>query len=117
MSTPNNSLFMEVVQQHERDWGNEPYPHRPSLTELLAAPIVIMWVEMSAKARENAPSRFRLACYQSPEQIHEELYTALVLDKPTNVPNRKIARVFVKQQPVKIVGVRLLFENEAKKSR
>jgi len=35
--------FMDMVQQHERQWGTEQYPRRPSLHSLMTSPVVVFW--------------------------------------------------------------------------
>jgi len=35
--------FLELVQLHERKWGDRAYPGRPSLSEIISAEFVIVW--------------------------------------------------------------------------
>src|SRR5260221_4560132 len=41
MNTP--ATFIELVELHERKWGTQAYPGRPSLQALMTAPIVALW--------------------------------------------------------------------------
>ena len=106
------SLFLEVIQEHERKWGTEQYPNRSTLAELLSAPIVIGWVEPLAGKNPTSGStsaRMQLKAYQDADQVNAELYNMVMLSSKTVVPFRKIAQVYVKQQPVTIEGLRLMF--------
>lgn len=109
------SLFLEVIQEHERKWGTEQYPNRSTLAALLSAPIVIGWVEPliskfpTAASAVSAPARMQLKAYQDADQVNAELYNMLMLSSKVAVPFRKIAQVYVKQQPVTVEGLRLIF--------
>ncbi|MBO9310294.1 MAG: hypothetical protein J7551_10995 [Chloroflexi bacterium] len=119
--------FMELVQLHEREWGTELYPDRPSLAELLSAPIVAMWTSDAArypvpaersKVRQvqvsipevNPAKRFMLSVHQSLEELDPLLLAMVVAGKAAPTANRKLLRLFIGQKPVKILGVRLLLE-------
>ncbi|PJF37024.1 MAG: hypothetical protein CUN49_02420 [Candidatus Thermofonsia Clade 1 bacterium] len=115
--------FMELVQLHEREWGTEMYPHRPSLAELLNAPIVAMWASevprsiassgrsVPRQLSENRPyGRFMLSVHQRLEELDPILSALIVAGKTAPFPNRKLLRLFVQQKPVRILGVRLLLD-------
>jgi len=50
-SDDKQETFIDLVQAHERTWGTQSYPDRPSLAELLSAPIVAWW--KAAKADDD----------------------------------------------------------------
>jgi hypothetical protein len=110
---PHELAFTELIQLHERMWGNEHYPERPTLAQLLEGPIVVMWVDMNPPRRKlpsehSAESYFTFAVYRDATALSEALMSALLLGKPASRTNRRISRVFLHQKPVKITGVRLL---------
>lgn len=115
--------FMELVQLHERQWGTELYPDRPSLAELLSAPIVAMWTSDATRyttlsgrgtprytPEVNTPSRFMLSVHQRLEELDPLLLAMVVAGKVAPSANRKLVRLFIDQKPIKILGVRLLLE-------
>ncbi len=104
--------FMELVQLHEREWGTEPYPQRPSLADLLNAPIVAVWTEPLARsvAQTRLPSRFTLSVHQRLEDLDLLALAVVVAGRPNPFGNRKLLYLFIEKRPVKIVGVRLLIE-------
>jgi hypothetical protein len=117
--------FMELVQLHEREWGTELYPDRPSLAELLSAPIVAMWTSDAVrypvssergKVRQvqvsevNPSRRFMLSVHQRLEELDPLLLAMVVAGKAAPTANRKLVRLFIGQKPIKILGVRLLLE-------
>jgi len=115
--------FMELVQLHEREWGTELYPNRPSLAELLSAPIVAMWTSDAARyttlsgrgvprytPEVNPSSRFMLSVHQRLEELDPLLLAMVVAGKAGPTANRKLVRLFIGQKPIKILGVRLLLE-------
>lgn len=116
--------FMELVQLHEREWGTEIYPNRPSLADLLSAPIVAMWMGDAPRptplsgrggigrlaVETTLPRRFLLSVHQRLEELDPLLLSMVVAGKPSPVANRKLLRLFVGQKPIKILGVRLLLD-------
>ncbi len=113
--------FLELVQLHERTWGTEQYPGRPTLAQLLEGPIVVMWVEGPRPNARPTPKRitiedtaregrFTLAVYQNGEELNEALLSLIFAGHVTDKPCQKIARVFANQKPATITGVKLLTE-------
>jgi hypothetical protein len=115
----NGMAFLELVQLHERTWGTEQYTGRPSLAELIAGPIVVMWVEVTRPAAKPAPKRitsediaregrFTLAVYQNAEELNEALLSIIFASHVSDRPCRKIAKIFANQKPTTVTGVKLL---------
>ncbi len=116
--------FMELVQLHEREWGTELYPNRPSLADLLNAPIVAMWTGDAPRpaalsgrggigrltVETTLPQRFLLSVHQRLEELDPLLLSMVVAGKPSPATNRKLLRLFVGQKPIKVLGVRLLLD-------
>lgn len=99
---------MELVQHHERVWGQEQYPNRPSLHELISAPIVAMWAKVSIldpkKTAQNLETNQRpmLTAHQNWEEIDEMLTSIVLLGNTSPVANWKLSRVYLNQQAVKV---------------
>jgi hypothetical protein len=115
--------FMELLQIHEREWGTEMYPNRPSLADLLNAPIVAVWtgepVQPSAANMRTKPrhlldhqtsQRFMLSVHRRLEELDPLILAMIVASKPSSIHHRKLLYLFVQKKPVKILGVRLLLE-------
>jgi hypothetical protein len=104
--------FMELVQLHERMWGTEAYPNRPSLADLLNGPIVVMWVDTHPANRKRAEGgverSFTFAVYADAKALSAALLDVIMLDRRTVQSSPNIARIFLNQKPVEIMGVRLL---------
>jgi len=88
---------MEIVQLHERKWGDTQYPGRPTLADLMKFPIVVMW---------RIDKRFILSAHQSPDEVHDLALKALTgkLDD-----SRKLEQIFVNHQPI-VFGIRIVSE-------
>jgi hypothetical protein len=115
----NDMAFLELVQLHERTWGTEQYTGRPSLAQLIAGPIVVMWVEVARPNTRPMPKRitledgaregrFTLAVYQNAEELNEALLSIIFASHVSDKPCRKIAKIFANQKPTVVSGVKLL---------
>lgn len=109
-------MFMEIVQQHERLWGMEQYPDRPTLTQLIASPIVVMWYNTQAEATLSAApdhkpvvasqtssrdGRLILTCHQNAQELNDLLTRMHTGTGGNAVHMRKISHIFVNQKLVK----------------
>ena len=102
MST--NHLFMELVQTHERGWGTEQYPGRASLTDLLQRPVVVFWTGDD----KTGKGRFTVSVHDHVEELQSVLLNMILASKVTASTNRRLSRIFVKQKPVTIKGIKLI---------
>ncbi len=109
----NNTVFMEFVQLHERQWGLEQYPGRPSLAQLVQYPIVAMWIvyEKRAPATKRVTSapdadmnRFMLTAHQNYEELDQLATSVLLSGSNSPASNWKLVRLFVEQKPVKVIA-------------
>ena len=102
MST--NDVHMQLVESHERTWGTESYPGRPTLSDLLRRPVVAFWSgdDKSGKARLTA------SVHDQVEELNDILLGLVIAGKTTPSSNRRLARLFVKQKPVKVHGLKLI---------
>jgi hypothetical protein len=111
--------FIDLVQAHERQWGTELYTDRPSLADLLAAPIVAWWMPVrGSTGRVDPPTRRRESSPQEEPprlmaSVHQDIaeldkYAArLLLHSRNEPPDRRLAMVYIDQKKALIRGVRL----------
>jgi hypothetical protein len=100
--------FMELVQLHERTWGLEQYPGRPTLAQLISVPVVVMWSTEARSAAESVPSKFLLTAHQSVDELNELVLGMVVSSKVVPDSKRRIFKIFVRQKPIEIRGVQLI---------
>lgn len=106
-----NSHFTELVQAHERGWGTEQYPDRPSLADLLNRPVVVFWTGDD----KTGKGRFTISVHNQVEELHTILLNMILASKQTPSSNRRLSRIFVKQKPVTVKEIKLvLSESDSK---
>lgn len=99
-----NNKFMEYVQEHERAWGTDEYPARPTLADILAAPVVAFWLPTKGRdKREFVTVHGQLANIKS-YLLH------LVLNTSEDLPDRRLIRVFYQQKLAIIKAVNVEFD-------
>lgn len=92
------------IQLHERAWGQDRYPNRPSLEQMLKAPVLAFWYP--AKRGET---RHKVSIHESLKDLNTYA-THLLLHSKIEQPQQRLARLFVDGRPVRIRGVRILIE-------
>src|SRR5690348_5584184 len=95
---------MELVQTHERGWGTEQYPERPSLADLLNRPVVVFWTGDD----KTGKGRFTISVHDDVDQLQTILLNMILASKQSMSSNRRLSRIFVKQKPVTIKGLKLM---------
>ena len=111
-----NPAFLELVQLHERTWGTETYPGRPSLADLMSASIVVMWVTATPlpspasvkQLRQTQPANFMLECYEDSDALNTSLLNLLMAGRPTTHTGHRISKVYVNGEELEITGLKLL---------
>lgn len=99
--------FIEYVEHHERVWGTDNYPNRPSLSQILSAPVVVFWKDVD-------PKQPRLTITTHDELLDIERYiTKLVFRATIDPPRQRLKRIFKDQKRVRIQGVKILFDEQA----
>ena len=93
--------FMSAVEEHERNWGNESYPKRPSLFDILNAPVVVFWEEGETETRHT------ITLHDTLEEI-EKFFIRLLIAK-SKEPKKRIVQVFENQEKMILKGVRIVF--------
>jgi hypothetical protein len=100
-----DETFLGWIQLHERAWGTENYKDRPSLRDMLDAPVLAFWYP----ARTKSNPRYTATIHQSLKGLHEYA-TYLLLHSSVRQPEARLARLFVDKRKVRIRGVRVLIE-------
>lgn len=98
--------FIDYVQQHEREWGNETYSGRPSLDEILRAPVVIFWQPVDSKSTNG---RRVVTLHNDLKEVQEHLEKLLIRSQ-LEFPRQRIYRMFAKGKQIRIKAVHVEFE-------
>jgi hypothetical protein len=97
--------FIELVQEHERSWGKDSYPGRPTLAELLNTPVVAWWMPVSGKGGKGEDRR-TASVYQDLDELNK--YAArLLLHSRNDPPDRRLVAVYINQKKAVIRGVNI----------
>lgn len=97
--------FLDMVQRHERDWGNESYAGRPQLADVLNAPVVVFWQPLKGNTKDP---RLMVSLHQDIDMI-EKYLTRLVMLGSANPPDRRYVTAFMNQREVKVKSVKIEF--------
>lgn len=106
MSDFKPQTFMEYVQLHERTWGDEDYPNRPDLIDILRAPVCVFWLHV-----EDGRRRYSVSVHKDMRDI-EEYMTQILFRRNIKDATRRIARIFTNGKPTRIKGVKIIFETQ-----
>lgn len=104
MATRDETL-LGWIQLHERAWGQDRYPNKPSLEDMLHAPVLAFW--FPAKRSET---RYTVSVHASLRDLNAYATHLLVYSK-IEQPQQRLARLFVDGRRVRIRGVRILIED------
>ena len=98
-----NEDFMKVVEEHERNWGTKTYTGRPSLLEILSAPVVVFWESID---QPDAP--YTITLHTNLKEIEKSLLRMLIMGK-REPPKKRIALVFENQERMVVRGIHINF--------
>jgi hypothetical protein len=102
---PTEPTFMDIVQEHERAWGTQSYSNRPTLAQLLSAPVVIIWQSADQKELHQM-----MTVHQNLDDLHKYA-TRLLIHSKQELPKRRMVAVYVNQKKVSIQGVKVLLSS------
>jgi len=89
-------VFMDYVQLHERAWGMEHYANRPSLMDILNAPVVVFWQVMEGED-EPQDNREIITLHDTLDAI-EKILLQTLLRAQVKTPRRRITRLYKDKQ-------------------
>lgn len=97
--------FMDLVQQHEREWGTRSYTGRPSLEAILDAPVVTFW----RSSAEGDQPPFTIKLYPDLQEV--EKYLARLIFRPDlNPPKESLVRIYANRKRITVRGVQIQFQ-------
>jgi hypothetical protein len=102
MSKNENRIFMKAVEEHERDWGNESYPNRPGLIDILNAPVVVFWDSAEKDVAEM------ITLHQDMAEIKKH-FMRLLISKYKSAPKRRVSQMFENQQRMVVKDIDIVF--------
>lgn len=95
--------LLDYVQEHERSWGTETYLKRPSLQEILQAPVVAFW-------HVHKQTRLIVTLHSDVQEIENHLTRQLFRSEVTE-SKQKLSRIFRNGKRIRIKTVRIEFED------
>lgn len=98
--------LIEYVQDHERIWGTDSYPGRPTLSEILAAPVVVFWKPNNSTEKQI---RSKITLHENLDSV-EKHFVKLLFRVNVAAPDMRLERIFKNGKPVIIRGVRISFQ-------
>lgn len=105
MGQADRSDFLALVQQHERAWGNDTYPGRPDLATILDASVVAFWQVQNASKHAGHP---QITLHKDLYEI-EEYYVKLIVRSALPIPQRRLYKLFMDGQQMRIASVKFTF--------
>ena len=99
--------FMELIQIHERTWGMDTYPGRPSLSDLLSRPLVVFW----AGDEKGGTRRSIATVHDTIDELNDALLSMILASKVTAHPAHRLQRIFINQKPAEVVGLKLILSD------
>jgi hypothetical protein len=106
IAPPNSSSFLTWVQEHERAWGNLVYGGRPTLEEILNAPVVVFW----RRTGTEKPDRYFVITLHSDLAQLEKYFARILLLSFNDPPRSQVAAIFQEQRQMRIAEVHVRFE-------
>lgn len=98
--------FMEWVERHERAWGKDRYKGRPTLQQIIDAPVVVFWDDIKEKRDDN---KYTVTLHQDLGLLNKHFARVLFLVN-NDVPRLRCVRVFAQGKQQRITGLRVFFE-------
>lgn len=90
------SKLLEQIQEHEREWGTENYKDRPTLAEMLSAPVVAFWIEDRKEG-----DRVTITLHTDLKEIRE-YYETIFRRMGLGFPNRRLQSLFAKGKELRV---------------
>jgi hypothetical protein len=87
------SQFLALVQEHERSWGGERYPGRPSLEALLNAEVVAFWHEDDEQTARKVNDRYFVTLHRDLAEI-ERHFLLLLRGASRELHQRRLVKLF-----------------------
>lgn len=95
--------FVDYVQAHERMWGQDSYPDKPALNDILNARVVAFWIDAN---RANGKKHI-ITLHDNLEPIQDYLQT-MVRRLAVSFPSRRLAFLFADKQEIEL-SIKLVY--------
>lgn len=99
--TDNRTSFMRYVELHERAWGMDRYTGRPSLQDLMNAPVVAFWY-----LNNRRETRFVATLHQDVKELNAYASQLVVHSSKVRHPEKRLTKLFVQGREVLVKGVK-----------
>lgn len=99
--------FMNLVQQHEREWGTTSYQDRPDLMSIMQSNVVVFW-RPTPRDPKKADQRHIITLHQDMTEVEKYLVTQ-VMRATLAPPERRFVCAFMTQRKLKIKQVKIGF--------
>lgn len=106
-----SKTLLDYIQLHERAWGTDSYPGKPSLEEMLNAPVIVFWAALSESRNLKTNPRYKATIYEDLSQVENRILK-MVFRSQVEAPKERIAKIFRGGNPVKIKSVNVVFDTE-----
>lgn len=100
--------LIDRVQEHERAWGNEGYPDRPALADVLSAPVVAFW----HLVKSGKPAERQIITLHDDLSALEQWYVKAVMRTSVVLPDRLLVAAYLDGRRVRIKDVTVTFDVE-----
>ncbi len=94
--------FFQMIQDHERSWGETEYTGRPTLEKLLESAVVVFW-------RTTKDQRYIAVCHNDIDDVGKQMARQILLSDKTD---RTVAKIFNHQKPMRISSVSVEFAED-----
>src|SRR5258708_38656532 len=92
------ATFIELIELHERKWGTQAYPGRPSLQALMTSPIVALW---------TFKKRFIFSAHAKAQELNDIVDNLVrtgeyfhLTGEYTLLHECRLTKIFVNKQPI-----------------
>lgn len=99
--TDHRKNFMRYVELHERAWGMDKYAGRPSLQEIMNAPVVAFWY-----LNNRRETRFVATLHQDVKELNAYASQLVVHSSKIRHPEKRLTKLFVQGREVLVKGVK-----------
>jgi hypothetical protein len=105
ISSENLQDFMDFVQYHERDWGEEQYVNRPDLADIIGSPVVAFWL------MDNTEHPLRMTLHEDIELLSKVLLRKIIYSQKQPLEQR-LYKIFRSQKELAIVDIEIKFREK-----
>jgi hypothetical protein len=103
-----NEEFMKLVQEHEREWGNNTYPDKPELMDIMKAKVVVFWRPVP---RDKKPIDARpMITVHDDLNVLEDTLISQILRAGLSPVEKRFVCAFAGQRQLKIKSVKIIFD-------